>query len=48
MTAQGIWVVSHQPKRIATHGPLVLDDLTRNLAQAALRPRPAIRAIPSS
>lgn len=48
MTAAAIWVVPHQPKRISTDGPAVLDELARNLAQAAARPRPQVIDIPTS
>jgi hypothetical protein len=48
MTARGIIVVPHQPRRIVEYGTDVLHDLERTLAQAALRPRPAVRAIPAS
>jgi hypothetical protein len=47
MTATGIAVVAHSPKRVIEQGARVLEDLARNLEQAALHPRPPIRAIPS-
>jgi hypothetical protein len=47
MTAVGIGVVAHSPKRIIDQGVQVVRDLARHLEQAALRPRPPIRAISS-
>lgn len=40
MTAAAIWVVPHQPKRISTDGPAVLDELARQ-PRAGGRPAPA-------
>jgi hypothetical protein len=47
MTGVGIHVVPHPPSKIVKQGAVVLDELERNLAQAALRPRPGVRAIPA-
>ena len=47
MTAEGISVVAHTPKMIIERPAVVLDELRRNLAQAARRPRPAVRALPA-
>jgi hypothetical protein len=47
MTAVGISVVAHSPKRVIDQGTQVLRDLASNLGQAAARPRPPIRAIPA-
>jgi hypothetical protein len=46
MTAAGIAVVAHSPKRVIDQGTQVIEDLMGNLRQAARRPRPAVRAIP--
>jgi len=43
MMAAGITVVHHQPSRVTTQSAAVLDELRRTYAQAALRPRPAVR-----
>jgi hypothetical protein len=47
MTAVGIAVVAHSPKRVFDRGTQVLDDLAGNLRQARSRPRPPIVAIPA-
>lgn len=46
MTALGIAVVAHSPKRVIDQPNRVLEDLTSNLRQAATRSRPQIVAIP--
>lgn len=46
MTAVGIAVVAHSPKRIIDQGTRVLQDLTNNMRAAESRPRPPIIAIP--
>lgn len=46
MTAVGIAVVAHSPKRIIDHGTRVLQDLRNNMRAAESRPRPPIIAIP--
>lgn len=48
MTARGIAVVPHTPGRIMNEWPTVHDELQGNLQHAALRPRPAVIAIPAS
>ena len=48
MTARGIAVVPHTPGRITNEWAAVCDELRRNLAQAARRPRPAVIAVPAS
>ena len=45
MTARGIAVVPHTPGRISHEWERVCDELWRNLAQAARRPRPAVIAV---
>jgi hypothetical protein len=47
MTAAGIAVVAHSPKRVIDQPEQVLEDLTANLKQATGHPRPPIRAIPA-
>jgi hypothetical protein len=47
MTARGIAVVPHTPGRITKEWATVCNELRKNLAQAALRPRPAVVAIPA-
>lgn len=48
MTATGILVVAHTPRRVHDHRLAVRGDLADHLAQAALRPRPPIRALPAT
>jgi hypothetical protein len=47
MTAAGILVVATAPSRITREPRAVLEDLERSHAQAALRPRPRLHALPS-
>lgn len=46
MMAAGVVVVHTQPSRITREGPAVLRELECNLAQARLRPRPVVLALP--
>jgi hypothetical protein len=47
MTAYGIVVVPHTPRRVTDEWAVVFDELQRNYDQAALRPRPPVIAIPA-
>lgn len=47
MTARGIALVAHTPGRITREWAAVHDEIGRNHAQAARRPRPAVVAIPA-
>lgn len=48
MVASGTFVLATPPSRIRSAGRAMLDELHRAYSQTALRPRPDLRAVPTS